>query len=247
MVPRSSFLPLVAALALASAQHLQLPNLPYDYDALEPHMDTATMKLHHLVHHKTYTDKLNEALAALKARDDTKPLVKTGIDNILFHLNELPDPYGKQVRNHGGGFVNHELFFFQFAPESLRMSFGAETPLGAAIATQFGSYELFFTAFKAASAGLFGSGWTWLESDANGNLTITTTPNQDSPLFQPGRYPIIACDLWEHAYYKLYGPKRMDYLDNFFAVLDWRTLDARYAKARASAARKEGENSKREL
>ena len=198
----------------------EVPPLPYDYDALEPHIDEATMKVHHDKHHQAYVDKVN---AALEGTDfDGKP-----IEEVLKNLDSLPADKQAAVRNNGGGHYNHALFWEWLSPDG-----GGEPDgeLGQAINAAFGSFDEFKEKFEAAGVGQFGSGWAWLVVDG-GSLAITSTPNQDSPL-SAGETPLLGADVWEHAYYLKYQNKRPDYLDAFWNVVNWGKVAELYAAAK---------------
>lgn len=198
----------------------ELPPLPYAYDALEPHIDEATMRFHHDNHHNTYVTNLNNALAKYPQ------LADQSLEQLLTGLEALPDDIRMVVRNNGGGHWNH-TFFWQI------MAADAGEPTGAlaqAIKATFGSFETFKEQFKAAGLGRFGSGWAWLVSDAAGALSIMSTPNQDSPLME-GKNAILAVDVWEHAYYLKYQFKRPAYLDAWWHVVNWPKVAELYAAA----------------
>ncbi len=188
----------------------ELPNLSYAYDALEPHIDARTMEIHHTKHHNGYTTKLNAAIAGSE-------LEGKSIEDIL---NDL-DMSNMAVRNNGGGFYNHVLYWDIMSPN------GGGTPggdLGSAIADAFGSFEAFKDKFSAAAATRFGSGWAWLCAHKGGKLDICSTPNQDNPLMPStgcGGHPILGIDVWEHAYYLNYQNRRPDYINAFFEVINW--------------------------
>ena len=199
----------VAALLVGAVagQHLQLPGLTYGYGDLEPYFDETTMTVHHLGHHQAYTDKTNQALAKLRANMTTHDLAKMGLDSILKHLADVPDPERTILRNQGGGYVNHELWFSQLAPPIEKGGSGGifdhNTELGKALVKQFINFDIFKELFKNAALKVFGSGWAWLELDMRGGvpvLAITTTTNQDSPAMEQGRVPLLGLDVWEHAY-----------------------------------------------
>ena len=186
-----------------------LPDLPYAYDALEPHIDERTMRIHHGKHHAGYTNKLN---AAIEGTD----LVGMSIEDILGDLDAVPDDIRTAVRNNGGGFANHNLYWQVMSPD------GGGEPTGEladAINSAFGSFGDFQADFSAAAKGVFGSGWAWLVNDG-GALSIASTPNQDTPLME-GRTPILGIDVWEHAYYLLRQNLRGDYIAAFFQVINW--------------------------
>ena len=223
----------MAALSLlhvALAQNLPLPPLPYDYAALEPHIDESTMREHHLKHHQKYTDSLNGALAKLRADAATKHLAKMGVDTLLQHLAEIPDEATRRtVQNAGGGYVNHDFFFRSMAPDG-----GGEPQserLSAALVASFGGSEAFRRIFTVAALEVFGSGWAWLVYDTSAKaLSVTSSANQDTPLMEPGKLPLLGIDVWEHAYYLKHQSKRAGYVADFFKVVDWsevaRRLDA---------------------
>jgi superoxide dismutase, Fe-Mn family len=186
-----------------------VPDLPYGYDALEPHIDEATMRVHHDKHHQAYVDKANAALEGTEF--DGKP-----VEEVLQNLSSLPSDKQGPFRNNGGGHANHTFFWETMSPD------GGGEPTGAladAINAKFGSFEDFKTAFKEAGVGQFGSGWAWLVKDGDG-VDIAKTPNQDTPVSE-GKTPIIGIDVWEHAYYLKYQNKRPDYIEAWFNVVDW--------------------------
>ena len=195
----------------------ELPTLPYAHDALEPHIDTTTMEIHHGKHHQGYTTKLNAALEGTDA-------AKQSIEEILQGL----DMSNGAIRNNGGGYYNHCLFWDILSPN------GGGNPSGAlaeAIDASFGSFEAFKTAFSNAAATQFGSGWAWLCVHAGGKLEVCGTPNQDNPLM-PGvgcsGSPILGIDVWEHAYYLNYQNRRPDYINAFFNVINWSEVSKRF-------------------
>ena len=196
----------------------KLPALPYAYNALEPFIDEQTMQIHHTKHHQTYVDKLN---AALEGYDD---LLKKSPEDLLQDLNSIPQKIRTAVRNHGGGHVNHSFFWPLLWKE---VDFGGE--VAAAIKAKFGDYDTFKEQFTNAAALLFGSGWAWLVVN-DGELQITTTPNQDSPLSQ-GHISILGLDVWEHAYYLKYQNRRPEYINAFFNVINWEKVDENYKAA----------------
>ena len=197
----------------------EVPPLPYDYAALEPHIDEQTMRLHHDKHHQAYVDKANAALEGTEWAD--KP-----IEEVIANLDALPDDKRGPVRNNGGGHLNHSLFWESMSPD------GGGAPSGdlaSAIDSAFGSFDAFKEQFEAAGVGQFGSGWAWLVLDG-GSLKITSTPNQDSPV-STGATPLVGNDVWEHAYYLKYQNKRPDYLKAWWNVVDWDKVGERYAAA----------------
>ena len=197
-----------------------LPDLPYAHDALEPHIDTRTMEIHHGKHHNGYTNKLN---AAIEGTD----LEGKSIEDILTNL----DMNNNAVRNNGGGFYNHSLFWSVMSPD------GGGEPTGAladAINDAYGSYEGFKDAFSKAAATRFGSGWAWLCAHKDGKVEVCSTANQDNPLMPDiscGGTPILGLDVWEHAYYLNYQNRRPDYITAFFNVINWDAVSERYAAA----------------
>lgn len=204
------------------AYPFELPPLGYDHDALEPHIDARTMEIHHGKHHAGYTAKLN---AALESHSDLHG--KSAIE-LISDLDALPSSIRGAVRNNGGGYVNHALFWDVMTPG------GADAPAGdlaSAIDGAFGSFDDFKSRFQGAAGGQFGSGWGWLCSDSSGALTVVSTANQDSP-HMDGLTPILGVDVWEHAYYLNYQNRRPDYLAAFWNVVNWDVVAARYAAAR---------------
>ncbi len=198
-----------------------LPQLPYPYNALEPHLDEQTMKLHHTKHHQTYIDKLNEALAK-HAKLEGKP-----VEQLLVEINGVPEDIRTAVSTHGGGHANHSLFWQLMGPGK-----GGEPKgeIAAAIASTFGDWKSFKEKFAAATAGRFGSGWAWLVL-SGGKLAIESTGNQDSPLME-GKTPLLGCDVWEHAYYLKYQNRRPDYVAAWWNVVNWDEVEKRYKTAR---------------
>ncbi len=197
----------------------ELPSLPYAEDALEPHIDARTMGIHHGKHHASYTANLN---AAVEGTD----LEGMSIEAILGDLASVPEGIRTAVRNNGGGFANHNLFWSVMGPG------GGGEPSGAladAINSAFGGFADFQSQFSAAAATRFGSGWAWLVADG-GALSVTSTPNQDTPLMSGGT-PILGLDVWEHAYYLNYQNRRPDYIAAFFNVINWDAVAERYAAA----------------
>lgn len=199
----------------------KLPDLPYAFDALEPHIDEETMKLHHGKHHAGYVSKTN---AALEGHADLQDL---SIEELVAKLDEVPEDIRTAVRNNGGGHANHSLFWEIMSPE------GGGEPTGElaeAINDTFGSFEDFKAELKEAATGQFGSGWGWLVVD-KGDLKVTSTANQDSPLTD-GQTPILGVDVWEHAYYLNYQNVRPDYVDAFWKVVNWDEVARRYNDAK---------------
>ncbi len=194
-----------------------VPDLPYAYDALEPHIDEATMRVHHDKHHQAYVDKANAALEGTEWAD-------RDIEDILKDLSSLPADKQGPVRNNGGGHYNHSLFWKMLSPDG-----GGEPggEIGAAIGDAFGSFDAFKSEFKEAGITQFGSGWAWLVKDDSG-LAVVKTANQDSPI-SDGKTPLLGCDVWEHAYYLKYQNKRPEYLDAFWNVVNWDYVGERFA------------------
>jgi superoxide dismutase, Fe-Mn family len=187
----------------------EVPPLPYDYNALEPHIDEATMKLHHDKHHQAYVTNANKALEGTEWAD--KP-----VEEVLQNLSQIPDDKRNAVRNNAGGHYNHSLFWEWMSPDG-----GGEPDgdLGSAIDSAFGSFDDFKDKLKAAGVGQFGSGWAWLVHD-NSGLAVVSTPNQDSPI-SDGKTPLLGVDVWEHAYYLNYQNRRPDYIDAWWNVVNW--------------------------
>jgi Fe-Mn family superoxide dismutase len=199
----------------------KLPALPYDYDALEPHIDERTMKIHHDKHHQGYTDKVNKALEGHEFAD-------MPISDVLKRINEVPEGKQQAVINNGGGYANHKLFWTILSPE------GGGKPEGSladAIDEQFGSFNDFKEEFTNAATGQFGSGWGWLCVKEDGNLTVISTANQDSP-YMHGLTPILGLDVWEHAYYLYYQNKRGDYANAFWNLVHWEKVNEYYEEAK---------------
>jgi Fe-Mn family superoxide dismutase len=188
----------------------ETPDLPYAYDALEPHIDEATMRVHHDKHHVAYTTKLN---AALEGSDFSGYTAEELVQN----LDKLPESIRTAVRNNGGGHVNHNLFWTIMSPQG---GGKPEGTLAEAIISAFGSFDQFKDQLAAAGANQFGSGWAWLVVGKDGKLAVTSTANQDTPLTD-GLTPILGLDVWEHAYYLKYQNRRPDYIEAFFNVVDW--------------------------
>ncbi len=196
----------------------ELPQLPYAYDALEPHIDARTMEIHHTKHHNAYTTNLNAAVAGTDMEGKT-------IENILINL----DMKNAAVRNNGGGFFNHNLFWTVMSPNGGGLPTGA---LLAAIESAFGTFEEFKAKFSKAGITQFGSGWAWLCVHKGGKLDVCGTPNQDNTLMPGvgcGGTPILGMDVWEHAYYLHYQNRRPDYIESFFSLINWVEVSRRYA------------------
>ena len=193
-----------------------LPDLPYDYSALEPHIDARTMEIHHTKHHQAYIDKVNAALEGTEFAEQP-------IEELVANLDAIPEDKRGAVRNNGGGHANHSLFWTVLSPD------GGGEPEGAlseAITSTFGSFDAFKEQFAAAAATRFGSGWAWL-TVSGGTLEISSTANQDSPLTE-GKNPILGLDVWEHAYYLNYQNKRPDYVSAFWNIVNWSEVASRF-------------------
>lgn len=199
-----------------------LPSLPYSFDALEPYIDARTMELHYTKHHQAYLDNFNAALTK------SPELFVVPVPELLKNLNTVPEDIRTAVRNNGGGFENHTLFWYM-----MKKNGGGEPgkELLARIEKQFGSFDAFKTQFNNAAKSRFGSGWSWLVIDKTGNLAVTSTANQDSPLSE-GAYPILGLDVWEHAYYLKYQNRRVDYIEAWWHVVDWGFVEDRFANVK---------------
>ena len=196
-----------------------VPPLPYAYDALEPHIDKATMEFHHDKHHQAYVDKVNAALEGTALAD-------AAIEDVLRDLSQVPEDKRTAVKNNGGGHYNHTLFWESMSPD------GGGEPSGAlaeAIAASFGSFSDFQVKLKETGVNQFGSGWAWLVKDGSG-LAIVGTANQDSPI-SDGKTPLLGVDVWEHAYYLAYQNRRPDYIDAWWNVVDWNRIAERFSTA----------------
>ena len=199
----------------------ELPQLPYPLDALEPHIDARTMEIHHGKHHAAYTNNLNNAL------DSAPDLSGKSIHEILGDLEAVPEGIRMAVRNNGGGFANHNLFWTSMGPNGGGEPSGA---VGKAIASTFGDFAKFKDELTKAAVTRFGSGWGWLAVDSGGSLKVFSTPNQDSPISQ-GMTPILGVDVWEHAYYLKYQNRRPDYVAAWWNVVKWDEVGKRYGEA----------------
>jgi superoxide dismutase, Fe-Mn family len=197
----------------------EVPDLPYDYDALEPHIDEQTMRVHHDKHHQAYVDKANGALDGTDW--DGKP-----VGEVLQNLSSLSDDIRTAVRNNAGGHANHSLFWEIMGPDG---GGEPEGDLGSAIDDAFGGFDSFKDELKTAGVNQFGSGWAWLVHDGSG-LAVVSTPNQDSPV-SDGKTPLLGVDVWEHAYYLKYQNKRPDYIDAWWNVVNWPEVARRFSEA----------------
>ncbi|MCC9891169.1 superoxide dismutase, partial [Streptococcus agalactiae] len=186
-----------------------LPDLPYAYDALEPHIDAETMTLHHDKHHATYVANANAAL-------EKHPEIGEDLEALLADISQIPEDIRQAVINNGGGHLNHALFWELMSPEETQIS----QDLSEDIDATFGSFEDFKAAFTAAATGRFGSGWAWLVVNAEGKLEVLSTANQDTPIME-GKKPILGLDVWEHAYYLNYRNVRPNYIKAFFEIINW--------------------------
>ena len=200
-----------------------LPDLPYAYDALEPHFDRQTMEIHHTKHHQTYVTNLNAAIEGSEHAD-------TPIEQLIADIDALPEKMRKAVRNNGGGHANHSLFWTVLSPQG-----GQPTgEVAKRIESDLGGMDKFKEDFATAAKGRFGSGWAWLTVDASGTLAIEDSANQDNPLMKgigSGNTPILGLDVWEHAYYLKYQNRRPDYIGAFYNVVNWDEVERRYHAA----------------
>ena len=194
-----------------------LPPLPYDFSALEPHIDAKTMEIHHGKHHQTYVNNLNAAI------EKAPELASKSIDDLMRNVNTLPEAVRTPIRNSGGGHWNHSMFWQIMAPKAGGEPGGA---LGAAIKSAFGDFAKFREQFSAAGVGRFGSGWAWL-INTGGKLSIASTPNQDNPLME-GQKAVMGLDVWEHAYYLKYQNRRPDYINAWWNVVNWKEVEKRF-------------------
>ena len=197
-----------------------LPELPYAYDALEPHIDAMTMEIHHSRHHNTYVTNLNAALEGTGLED-------VPVEELVANLDRVPEEKRQAVINNGGGHANHSMFWQMMSPN------GGGQPQGdvaSAIDAELGGLDAFKEAFKKAALGRFGSGWAWLSVTPEKKLVVENTLNQDSPLMH-GNTPVLGLDVWEHAYYLKFQNKRPDYVDAFFNVVNWEDVERRYQAA----------------
>ena len=196
-----------------------LPALPYDFAALEPHIDAKTMEIHHGKHHQTYVNNLNAAI------EKAPELAKKSLDDLLRNVSSLPEAVRTPIRNNAGGHWNHSMFWQIMAPKA-----GGEPggKLGQAITSTFGDFAKFREQFSAAGVGRFGSGWAWLIS-TGGKLSITSTPNQDNPLME-NQKAIMGLDVWEHAYYLKYQNRRPDYIQAWWNVVNWKEIENRFSQ-----------------
>ncbi|MCY3986184.1 MAG: superoxide dismutase [Candidatus Dadabacteria bacterium] len=200
----------------------ELPDLPYDYEALEPHIDAETMKIHHSKHHQAYINNLNAAL------EKHPELADKSLEELLSDLDSVPQSIRIAVRNNGGGHANHSLFWACMVPASGQAPSGE---LAKAIDSAFGSFHAFAEAFSTAAATRFGSGWAWLCVDGDGELVVTSTANQDNPVSE-GLKPVLGLDVWEHAYYLNYQNRRPDYVKAWWNIVNWEQVSENFAVAK---------------
>ena len=204
----------------------ELPPLPYDYNALEPHIDEQTMRLHHDKHHNTYVNNLNSAI------EGNSELENKSVEELISDLNSVPQDIRRTVRNNGGQHSNHSMFWEIMSPD------GGGEPVGDladAVNSSFGSFDALQEQWSSMSApgSVFGSGWTWLVAAPDGSLSVECTPNGDSPLME-GRLPVIGIDLWEHAYYLKYQNARLEYVSAWWNVVNWEEAERRFQAAKSS-------------
>jgi Fe-Mn family superoxide dismutase len=197
-----------------------LPPVPYPYNALEPHIDEQTMRIHHEKHHGAYVNNLNAAL------EGHAELQQKSLEALLQGINSVPEAIRAAVRNNGGGHANHSFFWEIMRPDGPKEPTGA---LGDAISKNFGGFAAFKEQFAKACIGRFGSGWGWLTLDKSGKLAVESTPNQDSPIMD-GKTPVLGCDVWEHAYYLKYQNRRPDYVAAWWNVVNWAEVGKRFER-----------------
>lgn len=202
-----------------------LPELGFAFNALEPHIDAKTMEIHHDKHHAAYVSKLNAALEGVEIGD-------LSISDLVSNLDDIPKEKRGAVRNNGGGHYNHSLFWKILEPGG---SSAPDGELADAIDAAFGSYDVMKKTFANAAATVFGSGWAWLVSDCDGNLSICSTPNQDNPKMTDGGTPILGLDVWEHAYYLHYQNRRPDYIDTFWKIVNWTSVHSLLKETKGSS------------
>ena len=199
-----------------------LPELTYNYDALEPHIDAKTMEIHHTLHHQTYVNNINAAIAGTEFES-------LAIEEVVRKYEDLPENLKPVVRDHGGGHANHSLFWTVMSPQGGGQP---EGPIAEAIEQELGGFEAFKEAFTAAALKRFGSGWAWLSVTPQGRLVVESSLNQDSPLMHQNT-PVLALDVWEHAYYLKYQNRRPEYIAAFYNVINWQEVNRRYLAATA--------------
>jgi len=202
----------------------ELPELGYGFDAVEPHIDSSTMEIHHDRHHATYVANLNAVV------EGNGELEGVSVDDLVSNLETLPDSVRTAVRNNGGGHYNHSLFWTIIAPGGSGYEANASSALKSAIGESFGGYDEFAAQIAAAAAGQFGSGWAWLTRGEGGALKVEATANQDNPLMTGSGTPILGVDVWEHAYYLRYQNKRPDYVQAWLQAVNWTEVSRRFAQ-----------------
>ncbi len=198
----------------------KLPQLPYSYDAFEPYIDAKTMEIHYTGHHQAYVNNLNAAL------QNYPELQNLSLEDLIKNLDKLPEKIRTEVRNNGGGHLNHSMFWTMMTKNSSLEPVGQ---LETEIKKIWGTFEAFKEEFSNTAKKVFGSGWTWLTFDKSGKLIITSTPNQDNPISQDSQ-PILGLDVWEHAYYLKYQNKRVDYIQAWWNVINWKQIEENYRK-----------------
>ena len=204
----------------------ELPKLPYSYDALEPHIDAKTMEVHHSKHHQAYADKFNAALEKYPRLQNRSP------EDLITKLKRIPMAVRTTIRNQGGGYINHNFFWKILTPKSSGKPKGE---LMTAINKKFGSFDEFKKQFSSSANTHFGSGWTWLSTDGHGALILHSLPNQDSPLTD-GLFPVIAIDVWEHAYYLKYQNRRAEYTEAFWNIVNWDEAEKNFEISKKSTS-----------
>ena len=202
----------------------ELPEIPYEYDGLEPHIDAKTMEIHHSKHHQGYVDKLNSAL------EKHPEIADTPLEDLLANLDSVPEDIRDAVRNNGGGHFNHSLFWTVMSP--LRVGGGGEpgNDIGKAIEDKFEEFDKFKEEFATAATGQFGSGWAWLVLNNSKELEIYSTPNQDNPIMK-GDVPLLGLDMWEHAFYLKWGPQKAEYIKAWWNTVNWEQVGMNYSKS----------------
>ncbi|MGM5631467.1 superoxide dismutase [Apibacter raozihei] len=222
---KTIFLTTLLLFALKISAQFSLPKLDYSYDALQPHIDSTTMRIHYTKHHAAYVNNLNAAIQKYPQYS------KKTVEELIMNLNNLPDDIRTAVRNNGGGHYNHSLFWTVLTPEN---NSKPEGEVVKAIEKQFGSLDTFKAEFDKAAASRFGSGWAWLIVDKDGKLKVTSTANQDNPLMDIADLkgvPVLGLDVWEHAYYLSYQNRRADYIKSYWSIVNWKEVNKRYLAA----------------
>ncbi|WP_128331513.1 superoxide dismutase [Apibacter sp. HY039] len=222
---KTIFLTTLLLFALKISAQFSLPKLDYSYDALQPHIDSTTMRIHYTKHHAAYVNNLNAAIQKYPQYS------KKTVEELIMNLNNLPDDIRTAVRNNGGGHYNHSLFWTVLTPEN---NSKPEGEVVKAIEKKFGSLDTFKAEFDKAAASRFGSGWAWLIVDKDGKLKVTSTANQDNPLMDIADLkgvPVLGLDVWEHAYYLSYQNRRADYIKSYWSIVNWKEVNKRYLAA----------------